>query len=163
MTFEDAETRALLRRAYRLALGSPDPSTQNGGIVLDAFGRAMGKGINTFTPGIDVTPDLLERPKKYAYIEHAERSAIFDAFRHGSGPLHTLVCPWAACTDCARAIVLSGITTLIRHERGDSESWGQSIIDGDRMMRAAGVNIITVTGDLGGCEPIRYNGELWTP
>lgn len=163
MKFDEDEARTLLRRAYRLALRSPDPSTQNAGIVLDAFGRPMGRGINTFTPGIEITPDLLERPKKYAYIEHAERMAIFDAFRHGGGPLYTLVCPWAACTDCARDIVLSGVRTLIRHERGDSPSWNQSIFDGDRIMNAAGVEIITVSGPLGGCDPIRYNGELWTP
>src|SRR6478752_7606232 len=108
---------ALMRMAYQEALKSPDPSTQNGGIGLDSGGTIIAKGCNDFTHGMEVTSDLFERPKKYAYIEHAERNVLFDSVWRQSGHIHTLVVPWAACADCARAIVQCGVHTLVRHQR----------------------------------------------
>lgn len=152
----------VMRRSYKAALSSPDPSTQNGAIVLDWEGNTIGSGCNRFTHGMAPTPELLERPKKYAYIEHAERNAIFSVLYGGKTLPHTMVCPWAACADCARAIVQSGIVRLVRHER-EGGRWSGSIEDGDRILRAGGVEIITIDGPLGGCDPILFNGESWTP
>lgn len=160
----DEWARAQLRLAYEVALGSPDTSTQNGARTYGVDGERMGVGSNHFTRGIKPTPDLLERPKKYAYIEHAERNAIYACLRFGHGSPHVMVCPWAACADCARAIVESGIRHLVRHARNDDTGrWGGSIEDGDIIMAAAGVNIITIEGPLGGCDPILFAGEMWTP
>lgn len=150
-----------MRLAYTIALNSPDPSTQNGAVVLDGEGALIGGGCNEFTAGMPITPDLLERPKKYAYIEHAERNALFTALRFHTGRPHTLVCPWAACADCARAIVQSGVKVLVRHER-EGGRWSGSIEDGDNILRAGGVEIVTITGELG-CDPILFNGEIWHP
>lgn len=153
-----------LRYAYKVALNSPDTSTQNGGVALDFFGNKLGEGCNTFTRGMEVTPDLLERPKKYAYIEHAERNTLFDCFA-GTGEVpYYLVVAWAACADCARAIVQCGVHTLIRHDRADETNrWNQSIEDGDAILQASGIEIINYTGALGDCEPVLFAGELWTP
>lgn len=152
----------LMRHAYDVALDSPDPSTQNGAIILDSAGVTIGLGNNRFTIGMRPTPDLFERPKKYAYIEHAERNAIFSVLYEGRTSPHTLICPWAACADCARAIVQSGIVRLVRHER-EGGRWLGSIEDGDKILHAGGVEIITISGPLGGCKPILFNGELMTP
>jgi dCMP deaminase len=152
-----------LRRAYAVALGSPDTSTQNGAIVFDRDGMLIGQGCNSFTAGTTVTAELLERPKKYAFIEHAERNAIYSATRVGIPPA-TMVCAWAACADCARAIVQAGITSLIRHVREDTTGrWGESIEWGDEILRAAGVDIINVTDELGGCVPILFSGQEFHP
>lgn len=157
--------REQLRAAYKVALDSPDTSTQNGALVFDGSGTLVGSGCNTFTYGMPITPDLLERPKKYAYIEHAERNSIFStvASRLGGRPL-VMVCPWAACADCARAIVQAGIGVLVRHRRDDATGrWGGSIEDGDRILAAGEVKVITITGDLGGCDPVLFAGEPWAP
>jgi dCMP deaminase len=160
----DSWARDALRRAYDLASGSPDTSTQNGAVAYAADGTRLGVGSNHFTRGTKPTADLLERPKKYAYIEHAERNAIYSCLRFQLGWPHVLVCPWAACADCARAIVESGIRHLVRHQRDDATGrWAGSIVDGDTMMASAGVNVITITGELGGCAPILFAGQEWTP
>lgn len=157
----DSWVSEALRIAYQLATASPDPSTQNGAFILDREATVHGQACNTFTTGIDITPDLLERPKKYAYIEHAERNAIYTAARGGHIPW-IMVCPWAACADCARAIVQSGIEILIRHQAEDTEHWQDSITDGDQIMRAGGVQIITYAGKVHGPR-VRRNGKILEP
>jgi len=154
------ERLVALRHAYRLAAASPDPSTQNGAFVLDRKGTVIGESANTTTPGTSAyLPGLLERPTKYAHIEHAERGAIYAACRGGHKP-DVMVAAWAACADCARAIILSGVRYLIRHDRADATGrWNESIEQGDEMMQRAGITIIGVPGDIGGCPPVLFNGE----
>lgn len=156
----------MLRRAYFEATASPDPSTQNGAIVLDNNGVIIGAGCNTFTKGVTVTSDLLERPKKYAFIEHAERSALFMAatlWTQGGHKPHTLAAAWASCADCARAIVGMGVKVLVRHVREDDEGrWNESIEWGDQILKAAGVEIVDVHANLG-CAPVLFNGKLMNP
>jgi deoxycytidylate deaminase len=164
MTTQAAAWAPQLREAYALALDSPGPSTQNAAITFGAFGVEIGSGVNTFTHGMEVTDDLLERPKKYTFIEHAERNALFDTLKNRGGRPHTMVAPWAACADCARAIVQSGVKFLVRHVRDDETGrWGQSIEDGDTILRAGGVDIIEFHGPLGECAPILFAGKMWTP
>lgn len=152
-----------LRTAYAFALHSPDPSTQNGAVAINHHGRGVSVGCNTFPSGLEVTPEKLERPLKYSYIEHAERNALYGALR-GGDTVHTLVCVWASCADCARAIVQSGVTTLVRHAREDlTGRWIDSIKIGDEIMLAGGVEIVEFTGPLGGCEPVLFDGQLVTP
>lgn len=154
-----------LRFAYSIALNSPDPSTQNGAVLLDGAGRIVGLGWNDFTKGMEVTADLLERPKKYTFIEHAERNAIYSNISIspdlGGRPV-TMVAAWASCADCARAIVQSGIKTLVRHKR-PAANWADSIRDGDLILEAGGVEIIDIEGEIGYCSPVLANGELFTP
>jgi len=158
-----------LRLAYRYALRSPDTSTQNGAVVFGESGMLMGVGVNEFTKGVEPLPELLERPTKYHYIEHAERNAIYNAYRNGlraciDDSPRLMVVAWAACSDCARAIVQSDIRILVRHKRDViSDQWSESICHGDEILKLGGVDIIEVEGKIGGCEPILVHGELWTP
>lgn len=128
-----------LNECYSLAQRSPDTSTQNAAILLR--GRSIvASGVNCFTEGIRASKELLERPMKYTYIEHAERNAVYDAAAKGVKTEGlTMVCPWAACADCARAIVNSGIVMLVRHKQaGDRspERWKESIEHADRILRS---------------------------
>lgn len=151
-----------LRKCYLLAKNSPDRSTQNGALVLDEHGSLSGVGWNTFTDGFIPGPEHFERPLKYLYTEHAERNAIFSATSLGSRPV-TMFCAWAACADCARAIVQSGIKTLVRHVREDDEGrWNESIEHGDIILRAGGVEIVDVKERLG-CQPVLFNGKMVLP
>lgn len=152
-----------LRIAYCLATRSPDTSTQNGAIVYDSDLRILGMGVNDFTKNMPISPDIMERPKKYAFIEHAERNAIFDVFKSGYQP-HVMVAAWAACTDCARAIVQSGIRILVRHERIDTTGrWGESIKWADDILRFGGVEVIDIKGEIGECGPVLFDGKLYYP
>jgi dCMP deaminase len=52
-------------------------------------------------------------------MEHAERNAIYNANRTGVPLLGSrLYVNWVPCTDCARAIIQSGIREVIIHKQG---------------------------------------------
>lgn len=153
-----------LRGAYRVALESPDPSTQCGSVLFDKDLNFVSSGSNTFTKGVESTPERLERPLKYSYVEHAERNSIYAAVQLGAEP-HVMVAPWAACTECARAIVQSGIKVLVRHKQASDRSperWIESINFADTILRDGGVEIIDFNGSLNAVE-IWHCEERWTP
>ena len=110
--------------------------------------------------------DRLARPKKYSFIEHAERNAIFAACRRGECTEGgTLYCPWFACADCARAIIQAGIRLVVGHkqmfDRADGR-WCESIAYGNEMLREAAVETRLYGGKIGGVTNL-FNGERWEP
>jgi deoxycytidylate deaminase len=96
--------------------------------------------------------DLDSRPNKYYYTEHAERDALATLNRAtvNRDSTWTMVCPWYACADCARAIVNSKVNIVIGHrsmlnhflnsvdERARSQ-WMDSIYAGFKILEAGGV------------------------
>jgi dCMP deaminase len=163
----DDQIKSFLGQAYSAAATSPDKSNQNGAVLVrEPFFIAA--GCNTFPPGVDVTEELLnDRDKKLFYIEHAERNAIFRAVREGVW-VHgtTLVCPWAACSDCARAIILCGIRRVIVHkQRMDMtpERWVASVSAGLKLLQTGGVEVSVFDGVLNNCPKILVNGAPWQP
>lgn len=161
-----------LRQAYQAATNSLDPSTQNGAILVYPDGHPLGgyvvvKECNRFPNGVLThKEDRWIRPRKYSYIEHAERNAVYAAARRsiGTGGL-IMYCPWAACPDCARAIIQAGITELVTHDwelHKTQVSWQESIRIAQTMLNEAGVKCRAVQGKIGGVK-IRFNGELVEP
>lgn len=162
--------------AYKVATRSPDPSTQNGAIIPFSVSCTGGMGAsqntwvveacNTFPEGVKNLPERLQRPLKYNFIEHAERGAILAAARKGFGLYgKTMYVPWFACSDCARAIICSGIRKVVGHQRmmdATPEHWKESIAHAVTMLEEAGVETVMITGVLNG-PMIRFNGELWQP
>jgi dCMP deaminase len=149
---------------------SPDPSTQNAALIVngmvDGEPLTAGYGHNDFPKGVQ---PRLDRPAKYTFIEHAERNAIYDAALEGEATLDaTMVALWAACADCARAIIQSGIKTLYRHSFYTSHGHGDDSLDrmpwkastdaGDQMLREAGVDIIEYDLYSGGAV-VLFNGS----
>lgn len=138
---------ALLDIASHIGAQSPDPSRKNGALIL-VDGAVVASGYNRLPDGVLDSPARWVRPAKYWYVEHAERDAIYLAVRRGA-PLvgATLVCPWAACADCARALIGVGISVLVRDPRrliDYDPYWTAEIRVGDIMLREAGVQIIDV-------------------
>jgi len=154
-----------LRMAYREAAKSPDTSTQNGVIIRDVAGKYMAMGHNSPTAGFYVEDEHVIADK-YAYTEHAERAAIFNAARYGVRTLGaTMYCPWASCQDCARAIVCAGIKRLVRHADAMQQTpkrWRQTTDCGEMSLRFGGVEIVEIEGYVGGPN-IRLDGQLWIP
>lgn len=161
----------LLRFAYRFSAESPDPSTQNAAFLTGESGPLLfTAAVNEFPEGVHYSAERWERPIKYSYVEHAERNCLFKAAAGGLCTTGlTMVCPWAACDDCARAIIQCGISCLIRNkaEPGDTHPrWGTSIAIADIMLMEAGVDIIDVEmhgGMFRELDPIRRDGKLWQP
>ncbi len=151
--------------AYVEASHSPDESSQNGALLIGRTGIA--KAHNKPSPGIDLADIPSDfNGNKYVYMEHAERGAIYSAAANGiSTRGATLICPWAACYDCARAIVAAGITKLVRHANASAlttERWAESVFFGDVLMEAAGVEIIEYDGKIG-APSVRFDKQVWNP
>lgn len=135
----------LIRRAYSLANLSPDPSSQNGAVLVGGASKViLGEGLNCFPRGVQYTDERWERPGKYQWIEHAERNALYDAAVRGRCTKGSvLYCPWFACADCARAIIQCGVVEVVGHKvpgaLAEHERWAESIGNALTMLEEAGV------------------------
>lgn len=171
--------RGWLKDCYQEAVQSPDPSTQLGAMIVTRHGRSRPMtrlesalppsniAHNGPTQAWALLAEDLERPRKYAIFEHAERQVIYDAARLGFATTGCMmIATWAACADCARAIVASGITTLVRHYPPldeATERWLESVTLGDEILSANGVQVIDVVGDIPGAPPILRAGAVFYP
>lgn len=168
MGLNSSDYKILLRWAYGLALKSKDPSTQNAAVLVnDAGGLVLVEGLNSFPEGVLETKERWERPLKYEFVEHAERNVIFQAAREGVKTAGlTMVCPWAACTNCARAIVQSGIKRLVVHRQAIDRSpkfWSETIVIASTILKEGRVEVIVYDGKIGGVPGVRHSGNLWNP
>jgi len=155
-----------LHQAYLYASQySHDDNTQVGAIVITSWYNYT-YGANRFTSLKQCLPSNLERSRKYPRIEHAERDAIFKATREGITLNNaSIVCPWATCSDCARAIVLSGIKTVYAHKEAldkTTERWKDSIEVAKEILKDGGVEYILWSGKVGDCTNL-FDGEIWYP
>jgi len=150
--------------ALEVATQSPDPSTQNGAVIISEKRGVMVHDCNRFPDGVQYSDERWERPAKYEYVEHAERGSVFKAARLGIPTNNAvMVAVWAACSDCARAIVQSGIKTLVRGPNGGAAHWDGSISIGDTILLEGGVNIVDLDLSDFKIPTLRRNGEVWIP
>lgn len=154
-----------LRAAYKAAEKSTDRATQNGAILVKE-GWNIISDCNRHVPGYGELEVHHERPMKYAVTEHAERAVLLQALYQGVQTKGlTMVANWVACPDCARAIVLSGIDTVVCHKDCQDrtpERWRNLVNLGMDIMRHGGVEVIEWEGKIGGVHN-RNNGEIWAP
>ncbi len=158
----------LLRICYGHATFSPDQSSQIAAILVSEVGSPIWctLSVNEFPTGVGYSDERWERPGKYSWIEHGERNAIYAAARAGIQTEGlTMVAAWAACADCARAIIQSGISKLVTHipEGADHDRWVASIAVAMTMLSEAGVEVVNVTGQLGDCPLVLRDGKLFQP
>jgi dCMP deaminase len=153
----------LLAEACRHAAEfSMDPHTQNGALLVSTMGEVV-LAANTM-PEIESRPERFVRPKKYLYIEHAERNAIYLAARRGICTENaTLYVPWFACADCARAIIQAGITRVVGHIvpwMQTPDRWKESVRAAESMLEEAGVVSSYLDDELG--VSFLFDGKLLT-
>lgn len=129
---------------------SKDPSTKIGAVIVGQDNEVVAIGFNGFPRSVEDTnvPTRYERPTKYEYTEHAERNAIFNAARIGASvhgcSLYMNAHP-VPCTDCTRAVIQSGISTII----GPTESkmgphWEDNLRTAKTMLEEAGIEYYTI-------------------
>lgn len=167
--------RLWLLECYKIAKNSPDPSTQNGAMIVSEAWilsqdvdkqLVLGAACNTFPEGVENKPERLRRPLKYSMVEHAERGAVYDAAASGNCTQGaTMFVPWFACADCARAIIGAGITHVVGHKVMMDKTpphWRESIKTAFDMMKEADIYYELIDGKIGGPE-LLFNGEIWIP
>ncbi|MCR4946784.1 MAG: dCMP deaminase family protein [Lachnospiraceae bacterium] len=127
--------------AMLAAKRSKDPNTQVGACIVSPDNKILSMGYNGFPLGCsdDEYPwaregDPLEN--KYFYTTHSELNAILN-YRGGSLEGAKMYVTLFPCNECAKAIIQSGIRTLIY----DSDKYGDtpSTIASKRMLKSAGV------------------------
>ena len=103
-----------------VATWSSDPSTKCGAVIVDdESNTVLAVGYNDLPRGVEDTEDKWERPEKYEWVEHGERNAIYNAARTGvniKGATMYLNYAVECCTNCARAIIQSGIERVVGPE-----------------------------------------------
>lgn len=176
---EHAFLRAM-RMAYQEARKSPDSHTQNGAVVIEyashdpwTFER-RGIGHNPTPPHFDDSRYTQEAYKTET-AHHAEVDAIIDcACRNGRSTFATMVCPWAACLPCARAIVRAKIVRVVRHRdlhifsaemraKTGKPSYEESIAMADAYLKQNHIEIVELVGSLNTYQPIRHSGGVFKP
>ena len=98
--------------AHLVAMKSKDPNTKVGSVIVGRRNNFVSLGFNGLPRGVkDDLPERSERPEKYFWYAHAERNSIYNAAKDLEGcRLYTQFPP---CTDCAIAIIQSGISEVI--------------------------------------------------
>lgn len=164
----------LLRLAYEEAAESPDPSNQNGAIVVDDYGTILARSFNHIPRGADVDmgrTDWRDDPTGYQnkleHICHAEEAATIIAAKLGVCTLgKTLICPWFACRPCARKIILAGYKTVIGHQRRmdtTPERWKASVDKALEWLLRAGIELKFYGDSIADAPLINVNGAKWQP
>lgn len=153
--------RVYLRQAYIHAQArSDDENTQNGALIVFPSSGIIAADANRY-PSIRENEISL----KYDYIEHAERSVIYRCANKGLTTLNThLYCPFIACPDCARAIIMSGIRLVVGHKTIWDilpPRWKSKCDIGINILEGAGVEVLLYEGKVlnQGEFKIRFNGE----
>lgn len=139
--------------AMLTARKSPDNSMGVGCIIVGPDNEIRSTGYNGFPRGIEYNDERRERPAKYAWTEHAERNALYNAARIGvstKGCKAYVVCTdrkrggGAPCADCCRGLIQAGITEIVEMDvpapdEQDERPWTQTVAVSIEMMREAGV------------------------
>jgi len=110
-------TRRFIGLCDHLASWSEDPHFQVGCVVVGAGHSVLTSGYNGLPRGVSATDATrFDRAsgEKFHWVEHAERNAIFNAARTGVAlDGATLFVNRFPCADCARAIIQSGVASVI--------------------------------------------------
>lgn len=133
-----------------IALKSKDTSNKIGCVIVGNNYEILSTGFNGFPIDVEEKSERFERPLKYLYTEHAERNAIYLAARRGTPLLGSKIyLKWFPCSDCARAIIQSGIKEIfidgesynpeLKSQR--DERWQQSFEASWNMLEEANIEI----------------------
>ena len=124
---------------------SDDPSTQNAAYYRGRYGA--NRVVVPWKPGVSARV-LTDRDFKLAVMEHAERTAILAGRKPSGGVGVPLFALWAACPDCARAIVTEGVSevyTLSDAVLETPERWRKAVDLGREVLSLGGVKLIQYT------------------
>lgn len=148
-----------LKLAGTVATKSKDRSTKIGIVLVGQDNEVLSTGFNGFPRGIDDSNDEYhDRPMKYKITEHSERNAVYNAARQGiklnGATAYLNIDPYHVCSDCARALIQSGIVRVVgtmdtfsgnRRDSSGNDYWEQDCAIGNRLLKEAGVTLDVVS------------------
>lgn len=134
-----------LALAFEVASWSKDPSTKVGCVITDNDLRIVGVGFNGFPRGMNDSPALYaDRPTKYLRTVHAELNAIFNAT--SSVNECTAYVTAAPCTNCALALIQSGVDRVVYPTPSADlmSRWSESINNSRALFEEAQIEVTEV-------------------
>lgn len=145
MAKEDVLTwdQYFMSMAHLSAMRSKDPNTRVGACIVNPQKRVVGLGYNGFPMGCSDTKYSWEREgdfleTKYPYVVHAELNAILNSIQNLAGC--TMYVSLFPCNECAKAIIQSGIKTVVYED--DKYDGSPENMASKRMFLDAGVVLI---------------------
>ncbi len=135
-----------MKMAHEIAYQSREKGRKVGCVIVDQHNNIKSSACNNFPNGVDENlPERhnKENGEKYFWSSHAERNAIYYAARKGIALEGCKIyVPWFPCSDCAKAIIQSGLTHLIAYAPDlDEPKWGEEFKKVVQMLEEGGVNI----------------------
>jgi len=132
---------------------SHDPRTKVGAAVINLdSGEVLGLGSNRLDDGVEVTEERVTT-KKGEWIRHAEVNALKNASAKGDAIVVTAM----PCADCAKAIIDSGIKTVViptnstfvdlyphYREAASTDKWKDSWNKAKQMFASNGIDLVLV-------------------
>ncbi len=146
MTTNNWQTR-FLALADHISTWSKDPDRKVGSVIVGPHNEVRAMGYNGLPRGADDTvAERFVKPAKHRFFEHSERNAIYNAARTGTSTegctLYSSFCP---CYECSRAIVQSGITTVVAPTPDFTlPIWGEQFVLARELFHEVGVRILYV-------------------
>jgi len=132
--------KRFLDLAEQVASWSKDPSTKCGAVIVKGK-FIVSVGFNGFPAGCKDDEEIYaDRPRKYKRVLHAEMNALLSAKQDLTG-CTIYVHPFCPCSQCAAAIIQSGIVEVITKAPSAEliERWGDSITESLEMFKEAGI------------------------
>ena len=151
--------RTYLLHAQRVAKQSHDPRAQEVersgvGAVIVSGDRVISESANQLPRALERLVELVTRADREHLIEHAERGALYKAWKAGrrlDGA--TMYCTRFPCSDCARAVIIAGVGRLVVGRGFSKEGeWKESQRNALRMLRLAGVTVRYMDTEDGGAR-----------
>lgn len=145
MTPEKA--KKFLGIAQAVAALSKDISTKVGAVLIGPDGEGGPWGYNGAPRGCKADEDerFSIRDERLFWAEHAERNALYAAARSGvSVKGWSIVVTHFPCMDCARAIVQSGIKTVVSYQPADEFKlrWHEHFSRATQLFNECGINVV---------------------
>jgi len=97
--------------AKHVAEWSKDPNTKVGAVIVNDLRQVVSIGYNGFPRGVQDNPGRYEnRECKHAFVVHAERNALDNAFTEVRGT--TMYVTHFPCNECAKGILQKGVKRI---------------------------------------------------
>lgn len=129
-----------LEMAALVGSWSKDPDHKVGAVVVDERRVVLGVGYNGFPRYVSDAPERYEdRLVKLKLIVHAEANAILNSSAALRGAY--LYCTRFPCSDCAKLIIQSGITSIVSPDVSPDSRWSEDAEFSKKMMSEAFVSV----------------------
>ena len=133
-----------MEMASLVASWSRDPSTKCGAVIVRPNNTIVSVGFNGFPRDVEDSDDRLNhRETKYKYVVHAELNAILNAREPLTG-YSIDVHPFEPCSQCAAAIIQSGINTVYYPSGQTPENWEESVKITRQMFSEANIKFVNI-------------------